>query len=194
MSCFSSLLRIMTLLCEVLITCSTWISETSFRKSHLSVQVQRNIISLLLCLHSTSLFLQLLLSLCLLFKQAVTPHYAISSVASSFDPRAAEQQQEELEASWAAGWLAPRGDLWALGQPTRWSDCLALGGHVLPPGQGWPQLFCWACLDETFFRRCFGNQPQWHCKDVLPFKQIITGTQAVYRNRKSCPFCFSWRW
>lgn len=190
MNCLSALLWIMALLCEVLIKCLTWISEASLRKSHLSVQVQRNITSLLLCLYSTSLPAASPWS-SPSFQETVTLHYAVSSAASSFGPWVAEQQQEKLESAWAVGSLtgplSPRP-----ANKVVWLSGPGAAHAVSWPGQT-PELFHWACLDEIFFffSRCFGKQPKWYWKDALPFKYIIIGAQAVHRNIKSFTFWFS---
>lgn len=148
MNCLSALLWIMALLCEVLIKCLTWISEASLRKSHLSVQVQRNITSLLLCLYSTSLPAASPWS-SPSFQETVTLHYAVSSAASSFGPWVAEQQQEKLESAWAVGSLtgplSPRPD-----NKVVWLSGPGAAHAVSWPGQT-PELFHWACLDEIFF-------------------------------------------
>ena len=102
------------------------------------------------------------------FQETVTFHYAVSSAASSFGPRVAEQQQEELKSAWASGSLM--GPL----SPQPASKVVWLSGPGWAHAGSWPgqttELFCWACLDEIFFSRCFGNQPKWYWKDALPFK------------------------
>lgn len=169
MNCLSALLWIMALLCEVLIKCLTWISEAPLRKSHLSVQVQRNITSLLLCLYSTSLFLAASPRSSPSFQETVTLHYAVSSAASSFGPWVAEQQQEELESAWAVGSLTGR----LSPRPANkvvWLSGPGAAHAVSWPGQT-PELFHWACLDEIFFfSRCFGKQPKVVLKGCITLR------------------------
>lgn len=135
MNYLSALLWIMTLLSDVLIACLMWISETPFRKSHLSMQFQRSFTSLLSCAFIPSSSPCSLSLVYTFFSGDCNP--LLSSAASSSGPWVAEG--EELESAGAAG--SPRGLL-----GPRWAG----------------KLLSWARLGESFFSRCFGNQPKWY--------------------------------
>lgn len=145
MNYLSALLWIMTLLSDVLITCLMWISETPFRKSYLSMQVQRNFTSLL-------------------YSSVPSLHLTLPTPS----PRSTPSSQWTVTLCYlllplplAHGWLKER--RWSLqGQMAPW-------GHLQAPA-GLASCSLEHAWVRVFFSSSFGKQPKWHWKDVLPFR------------------------